>query len=210
MRLEFDKASHKYSVCDTEIPSVTQILSWARETTDYSGIPEWVLKRAGQIGDTVHVTINRSLEHGGILFSYDHSANPYLDAYVDFDKEHTLEPWVCEQRMYCTCHGYAGTVDIVGKLDGVPTILDIKTTNVLNEDYVSKQTAGYQHLVKLFLDETFDETFFKRAALHLTKHSQQDLVWFEDESDWVVFEQMVHDYWNEHGGNPLVDETFSK
>ena len=51
MTLEFDKATHHYTLDGRTVPHVTGAL---RVLQDYAGVPRDVLERKAEIGDAVH------------------------------------------------------------------------------------------------------------------------------------------------------------
>lgn len=209
--LKFNKESHKYSIGAQILPSVTQIIRHAGEETDYSGIPEWILRRAADIGEGTHDTISRYFDYDHSLYHTDKSVTAYLEAFARFLRENEITCFYSELLLYCACHAIAGTVDFVGTLNGSYTICDLKTTNKLNTPYVELQTAAYLHLAETFFRETFfderiSETIstetFSRNIIHLKRSGTYDIHECTDEDAWPTYERMVMEYWEELGGIP--------
>lgn len=190
-KLHFVESSHTYYYDDTEVPSVTQIIKAAGESTDYSGIPKHILKRAAEIGNRVHETVESFWMEFGPLFCEDDSANAYLRGYASFLEEVDYAHTVSEQRLFCTCHRYAGTVDKIGLINDTPAIIDIKTTSQLNENKVELQTAAYRHLA----EHIHDREIPKRYALQLKKNGDYVLYDCDSPLSWPKFERMVDEYY---------------
>lgn len=65
-------------------------------------------------------------------------------AWQDWAKEVTLEPILCEQIVYSRQYGYAGTMDLLANVRGVPTLLDWKTGKAVYPE-AFLQSVAYQH-----------------------------------------------------------------
>ena len=184
--LEFDEPSHVYSVDGKPVPSVTTVIKGLSTDTDYSSVPEHVLKRAGEIGTEVHKCVEHWAVTGGdVLWSDDKSANAYLTPFYEFALLGALEVEHAEVRLYHPEYWFAGTIDIIGKLWGKPCIIDVKTTNKIDRKYVELQLAAYEILVG-FWGEKVDR--ISRYALHLEKSNRYTLLEFNDpfaEGDFI-------------------------
>lgn len=67
---------------------------------------------------------------------------PSVDAFTEFLRNSHVEPLLIEERVVSRKHGYAGTVDMVARVNGVVGVLDIKTGKRIYRDY-GMQTAAY-------------------------------------------------------------------
>jgi len=69
---------------------------------------------------------------------------PAIDAFYDFLKVHSLDvsKGAIEKRIWTPKYRYAGTIDILGEVDGLFGILDIKTSSGIWRDY-NLQTSAY-------------------------------------------------------------------
>ena len=176
--LHFNETEHIYTVDNKRVPSVTTVIKGASTDTDYSMVPERVLKRAGEIGTEVHKCVEHWCVTGGdVMYSDDKSANAYLTPFYDFVNLGALEVEHAEVRLFHPDYWYAGTIDIVGTLWGKPCIMDIKTTNKIDRKYVELQLAAYEILVG-FWSGKVDRIF--RYALHLEKSGRYTILEFND------------------------------
>lgn len=172
MTIEFDEVSHIF-LCDGErIPSVTELLAPLQEEA-FAAIPPSVLKAAADRGTLVHETCE-CIDYG--MFYEDMitpETAPYICAYEDFLNEHEcqwdyIEAQVHAERMF------AGILDRMGKVDGVPCILDIKTVNSPSLEQkvsVSVQLEAYDLAARY----TFKDIDLKHYALYLTKDGRYRL-----------------------------------
>ncbi len=71
---------------------------------------------------------------------------PSVDAFDEFLRNNNVEPLLIEERVLHPEHGFAGTVDMVARINGVVGVLDIKTSRRIYRDY-GLQTAAYVHAV---------------------------------------------------------------
>jgi hypothetical protein len=82
----------------------------------------------------------------------DLAENSFLK-YLDWEKNHTVDPILLETPLVSENYGYGGTPDNFCFLDGVPTLLDYKTSKgIYIEMYY--QLAAYENLI---VEETGDK-----------------------------------------------------
>lgn len=85
----------------------------------------------------------------------------------------SLEYVAAERRILSVKHGYAGTLDILAKIDNELWLLDVKTSKKLYPEF-RMQTAAY---AKAFEEET-GVPIAKRAVILVPKHMKRPLVSF--------------------------------
>lgn len=155
-----------YIINNKRLPSVTTILA---ETADNTWLNTWknntpnwemISKRATIIGSIAHYRLLRpySITHltppkistsewphdiKQIIDAIDNARN-ILDT-LDIDRS---KPIYVEHTVYRFNHpAYAGTLDMLANINGKRTILDIKTSKKLRDDYVL-QLGGYSKALK--------------------------------------------------------------
>jgi hypothetical protein len=125
MGLEFYDRGHIYMLDGERIPCVSDLCKFLHREV-YHNAPPWQMEAAAARGTAVHeATV--ILERAGRA-NIDEEYLPYLQAYAAFLREHNVQWEMSEQAMYHPEHRYAGTIDRYGTVDGVTTLLDIKTT----------------------------------------------------------------------------------
>lgn len=185
--LSFEELSHTYTVGNEVVPSVSQILRRGGGATDYSVVPEEILRRAAQIGNEVHHHVEMFYTMGFWPETEDSSVEAYLPGFYDFIDDDVFEWTWSELLMYHPLLWYAGTVDLVGHVEGELSIIDVKTTNKINKKGVELQTAGYKELYRFV---TGDEPL-RRYVLWFRKHKTYELVPCDDAFAFAKFEEML-------------------
>ena len=100
------------------------------------------LKEAGELGDKLHGFIERDLlgePHPDEWI--DERDKQLRDLWTDLRWSHTIEPLHLEVTAWSHKHGYAGTVDGIGYLDGKLTLWDNKTSRNLWDEHKEQLAA---------------------------------------------------------------------
>lgn len=106
---------------------------------------------AANRGTEVHALAER-LSHGEEVEVPDEIAG-YVDAYVRFLDEHRVEPVHTEVTVYHTGYCYAGTLDLIARLDGRDglALIDLKTSKGVYGE-TALQVAAYRYAEKMLVD----------------------------------------------------------
>jgi len=142
--LEFDEASHRYTLQGRPMISVTRALSLIRNTEAAAFFTEGGRERGKRVHQMVQYDIEGILDIGAM----DDPTLEYYEQWQEFMLRNKFEPILCEQPVYSTSADVAGTLDLYGMLDGQPALIDIKT-GVVEEAVAGPQTAGYKHLAMM-------------------------------------------------------------
>ena len=170
--LEFVEETHSYFWNGDRVPSITQVLVEA-------GIVETEFcKQSGtDRGSAVHLAC-QFLDEGMLdESSLDSVVVPYFEAYKRFKEESGFVPDLIEHRFYNDHHGYAGTLDRTGVLNGRNVILEIKTSLKID------RWVGLQ----LVAQKASLQSIYDRYALQLKDNGRYKLHSFTDENDFNVF-----------------------
>ena len=73
-----------------------------------------------------HLT-KQDIAEGGGKTTVDRTVRLYLESFCKWHEDHEVDTWETELQLFHSEVPYAGTVDWIGKLNGEPAILDIKT-----------------------------------------------------------------------------------
>lgn len=146
--LLFDEAAHVYELDGVIVPSVTQTLK-ASGLIDFSHIPPGILAAALERGRVVHRALHfwneRDLDVGEFIGTYPKYAG-YLNAWIAFTEQRRFVPALCERRIASRKHQVAGTLDVLGEMDGVGCLVDYKTALSLASVAPDLQLAAYHAL----------------------------------------------------------------
>jgi hypothetical protein len=143
MKLDFVEEGHRYLVDGRPVPSVTTLISQAGRGVDYSAVPAFVLEQARNRGIHVHAACDLYDQGDLDLDSVVERWRPYVEAWRRFSDEHQPTSLRPELRVYHPGFDYAGTLDLHCLIDGVPTVIDRKTSKSIHPDSYGLQTAAY-------------------------------------------------------------------
>lgn len=132
MKINFDEKTHTYTdEKGNVIPSATQIVMWKFPEL-YGGIPESILKRASEHGNTVHELCekyaNEKIDYDD-LSKYDESIQHSVIDFKLLLKKYCMYPTSMEQIISYK-NKYCGKYDLL--CDDV--LIDIKTTSKIHVD----------------------------------------------------------------------------
>ena len=152
MACTYDAENHTYEVDGRRVPSVTEIagLLTARK---YAETNPAILAQAQRRGTEVHElceAIDCGIDPAELEIAPELVG--YVNAYLAFLRDYR-PTWDYIEKIVCT-QEYAGRADRIGKIDGKPCIVDIKTT--ANMDRLSKLSLAFQ---LYFYNEAFYSGF---------------------------------------------------
>lgn len=185
--LTFDPVKHRYFLDAIPLPSITGVIA-AAGLSDYSGIPEAVLRRKQQLGKAVHLAAC-FVDKGTLDWASVHPDTvPYIKAYESFIKKTGFSPLFAEQPLASKRLRFAGTPDRLGLLYGKHAIVEIKCS-VNIEPAAAYQTAAQAILVE---ENKLVPKVKVRYALHLKPDASYKLVPFKDATDRFTFVAALH------------------
>ena len=137
-------------------PSVTTILQYMPKNKffemwlkDVGHNADLIMRRAGKEGTQVHEAIETLLDGEELHWMDDYGNAKYnekvwemINKFVDFWTTYKPELISTEEFVYSDEYRYAGTADLVCKLDGETWLIDFKTSNSLHKSY-DLQLASY-------------------------------------------------------------------
>lgn len=182
---EFEAEKHVYRVDGIEIPSVTQIMK-PLSAGVYGDVRQDVLQKAADRGTTVHDAIEVFIKYG--YKEIPEELVGYMDAFSDWWEKMKPEPIESEVRFFHPILRYAGTADLICKIDGEINLVDYKTTSKLNPMLCGVQLEAYAQA----LNANGIKVANKRI-LHLTKDGKYKDEHFDvnDAERWRVFQSLV-------------------
>ncbi len=176
--LQFDEATHTYTLDGKVLPSVTQVLDCL---VDWRHVDPAVLEAAAQFGSHVHQAVD--LWNRGVLDeeNLDPALRPWLDSWKRFLADTGATVVASEARLACRLPGYAGTADLIVKLGGRICLIDIKTGAVPRT--VGPQLAAYMHA----WNEANPNLIVRRRFSLALNGSGYALAECKNPADWSVF-----------------------
>src|SRR6185312_4282164 len=141
----FTEADHSYVVDGVPCVSVTTVL---QPLQMFDGIPAAVLERARVFGSHVDAACNL-LVRGELDWPSLHpNLMPYVNAAAAFLRESRIVITGNQVRVGSSRMRAAGTIDLVGILNGHEGLFDFKATHAVAPRTVGPQTAGYDYLYR--------------------------------------------------------------
>ena len=182
-------AHQQYKLDEVIYPSVTEILSivakpglvaWANNMGLAGKSTKDESQRIAGIGTEVHARIEQYFKEGTSIFEgATAEALPSLQLFNNWIQKHKIEPILIEESLISQKLGYAGTIDLLAKVDDKITLIDFKTSNRIYEDYFA-QLCAYKRLLIGFAPEamliirlgkdhegSFEEAEVKNEQLYL-------------------------------------------
>lgn len=168
--IEFLKDEHIYLVSGVETPSVTELLK-IKFPDKYANIPTKILKEAAEHGTNVHKAIENFEE--GIEQDLSIMQEIALDEYKKIKQKHKFIVSKTEQIVN---YGktYAGTYDILARLNNNKILIDVKTTAELDKEYLSWQLSLYNYAIK------YEDRAYKLYCIWLPKNGVAEFVEIEE------------------------------
>lgn len=151
-RVQFDEATHTYTLDGVELPSVTHIIRYLAVDKANNADPNMALI-ARERGSAVHEATVMYDYSGEIPDDFPAEYAPYLEAYVQFVRDYKPSWELIEHQMGNATLGFAGTLDRFGVIDDKLCILDIKTSYKVDIPSLSAQLTAYHDLL---LNEQFE------------------------------------------------------
>lgn len=142
--VRFDQEQHRYFIGVEELSGITGFLKKHVFPDKYKDIPQWILDRAASNGTLIHERIE--LLDGGFPPA---EMSDELKSYQRIKKENNLTT-VANEYIVTDKEHFASGIDLVLTNDKEEIILaDIKTTSVLDKEYVSWQLSIYAYLFEM-------------------------------------------------------------
>lgn len=163
-------------------PSITQVLQCYPKGKHFEGwlkdvgwASEHIARKAAETGTKTHNLIEKYLTGEKLNWlAEDETANYELDVwrmtlrFVEFWEKYKPTLIHSEIHLYSDNHEIAGTCDLVLEINGEVWLLDIKTSNHLQNSY-DLQTAAYT----VCWNETFDEKITRNGIIWLKSNKHK-------------------------------------
>lgn len=166
--LVFFEENHRYTIDGEEVPSVSELTRFiSREI--YGEVNQQILDNAAERGKKVHKATEALDKFGQVEIEDDLSG--YLKGYILFHREHKVE-WQKIEWPVNNGKLYAGTIDRYGTVDGIPAIVDYKTTANIDQGHKVLYTAA-QNLYRMAIEK--EHPVEKLIILQLIKNGSYKL-----------------------------------
>lgn len=143
--LIFYEKSHTYMLDGEQLPCVSDLCRFLHKEI-YKDAPTWQMEAAAERGTAVHKATEDLDRNGSAEICEEYA--PYLEAYAAFRREHEVEWELIEHPDFHPAHGYAGTIDRYGTVDGYQTLVDLKTTYTVHKPLCSASLNLYRMMLE--------------------------------------------------------------
>lgn len=188
--LEFEEGSHVYRIGSEQLPSVTTLMKPLSDKV-YRTVNEDVLRKAADRGTAVHNAIENWIKFG--IEDISPANRGYFEGFREWWDKYRPTVIGSEWRLYHKLLRYAGTVDLVCRIDGELWIIDFKTTSTLSDMLLRVQLEAYAKAL-----ESHGVKAARKGGVHLRKDGSWDFPGYAagDGAAWRVFGSLktIHDY----------------
>lgn len=190
--LLFDAAEHRYTLEGRDLPSVTTVLQML---ADFERVPWETLEAARLFGQRVHEAC--ALLVRGILDweSLDPALVPYLEGARNFLKRADFLVIASELRLAHRPLRYAGTLDLMGELNGAPALVDFKSGALPRS--VGPQTSAYAEAYHAMHGKRIRRRYCVQLNPEFSEGYKVHAL--TDATDWSVFLSCLNVWRFKHG-----------
>lgn len=167
--IEFIEKEHLYLLDGVIIPSVSEILYFIFPDK-YKNVDIATLTKKAEYGSKVHETIE-CIEQGKELPELDENQNFSIRQYLRLKEKNNIQVQAQEQVIYYKSD-YAGRFDMIATINNELCLCDIKTTAILDKEYLSWQLSFYELAFKSMYGTGFEKLY----AIWLPKKNYGKLV----------------------------------
>jgi len=121
---------------------------------------------AKQVGTDTHNYCEARLSNAPALMPSHPEATNACNAFENWLSGHKVEPMFLEKQLFSLRHIFCGTVDFIGKINGVLTLADFKTSKRLYNDHFMQASA-----YKEAFEEEFGAEIEQRAVIRFCKET---------------------------------------
>ncbi|MBQ3326539.1 MAG: hypothetical protein IJG86_01975 [Clostridia bacterium] len=148
-KIDFNEEKHLYTLNGFRLPSVTQIME-PMSLMLYSSVPDETLQDAADRGTRAHEQVSNIVLYG--IEEWDDDTEPYVKAFLDFQRDYNPSWLASEYRTYHETMQYAGTIDLIGYIDpddgtGVD-VVDLKCTAAFHSVMLATQIGAYAEALR--------------------------------------------------------------
>ena len=159
--LEFNEATHTYTLNGVVLPSVTQIISEIMPNK-YANVNKRVLNEKAKFGTEGHKIIEylniSDLENAKkrIRSIENKSLEICIREYLRLVSKYNINPHIHEMKVHYG-YIYAGTLDMIASVNKEIYLIDIKFTSALDKEYLAWQLGMYSLALnrKLLFDKYY-------------------------------------------------------
>lgn len=167
-------------------------------------------KAASAFGTRIHYLVENHLRNNNHAFDITKDELKYIEGFETWEEEHKLTPVVMEKTFSAVEEGYGGTIDYVGLLKGVPSIIDWKTQKTRPDKDVMFYPEWASQLAAYKWGCNYTNHQLVSVAISSTEPGRvEHKVWTNPEAAWETFKAKRTIWYSDEGqGAGLVHEKW--
>lgn len=170
--LVFHPDGHRYTLDGVPVPGVTSALKLV-SAADYWNVPQEVLERKAALGTAVHRVIELDCQDDLDVDSLDDVLLPYYRAWRSFLVTSGFQVQLSEGKVGSRKYRYGGQLDLFGRLNAIPSIIDAKCVTTVMPS-TGPQTAAYLQALRETRPDLLPQSMpCRRYALQLRPFDAQ-------------------------------------
>lgn len=190
MEIEFLEGIHLYLVDGVITPSVSNILKFIIPNK-YANVPITILRNKAEFGTHVHNAIE--LYEKELDFELTETEQQVFEQYLKLKDEYDIQP-IEQEKIVAYKQHFCGRLDMIATINGIKSLIDIKTTAKLDKESLGWQLGMY----KLGHEFLYKESFEKCYCLWLPKNALGKLVEIEPKTKEEI-ETMLKEFEKQKG-----------
>lgn len=193
--VEFDEGLHTYTLGGRKLSGITGIIREKLFPDMLDGIPKSVLNKAAERGSELHSEIETLINEDVPVYSEGGRA------FVEMFGNEITEGSLVGEYLVTDYERVASSIDIVRmNIDGTFDLFDIKTTAVLNTEYVMWQLSIYAYLFEMVNKGTMVKNLY---ALHIRDGEMKEVEVHRIETEHC--RKLIDSYFN---GEPFTNPLY--
>lgn len=144
--LVFHEEGHRYTLDGQPVPGVTSVLKLI-SAADYAHVPEELMAEKAAFGTLVHAVIELDCAGELDVPALDPALVPYYLGWRQFLALSGFEVIMSEGAVGSRRHRYGGKLDLFGRLNGTPALVDAKRVTTVMPS-TGPQTAAYENALR--------------------------------------------------------------
>lgn len=187
MQLEFNADIHQYKLNGTVLPAVSHVLEPLK---DFTGIPAEALKHKRALAIELKKAVEKYIFGDLSLLDISAELTPYFNGFLEFMDDTGFTVNKINERVYSKLYGYAGTLDLIGELNGNKVLVNTRIANTLDKS-VGAQLEAY----KIAYNDLNPKAKIKKTfALQFKQDGSYRLIEYKNKLDFEMFKSCLNIY----------------
>ena len=144
-QVEYFDDTHEYLVDGVLVPSVSKLVAFAI-SENFGNIPKDTLRAAADFGTRIHEIVEKYFDQDTQPMGMTDEEKEIYTKFADLSLEKNIKLISAEETVFTD--DYAGRYDLLADVNGVKTLIDIKTNRNYPEEHLKVQMGLYKYAIK--------------------------------------------------------------